>query len=157
METYPVDIDPGQVARWVKAECDVTPSAFKISARRKREARNIPLRAEIHLGDEEREDLTEIATIATLDIAPVHASDGWLLSVVVEDEVGPRTSNGETGDEAERQIDLGTFYKEFIRPGRGNATVTAEVVDSVAKQHLARLLQAIETDRHGAIRGASKS
>ena len=155
METYPVDIDPGQVARWVKMECEATPSAFKISARRKREAREIPIRAEAHLGDEEREDLTEIATIATLDIAPAHASDGWLLSVLVEDEVGHGISNDSTGDETERQIDLGTFYKEFIKPGRGNATVTAEVADPVAKQHLARLIHAIETDLHGAIRGPS--
>jgi hypothetical protein len=156
METYPVDIDPGQVARWVKAECEVTPSAIKISARRKREVREIPLRAETHLDDAEREDLTEIATIATLEIAPVHASDGWLLSVVVEDEIGPRISNGSTGGEAEQQIDLGTFYKEFIRPGRGNANVTAEVEDPAAKEHLARILEAIETNRHGANRGASR-
>jgi hypothetical protein len=157
METYPIDIDPGQVARWVKAECDVTPPAFKISARRKLEAREIPLRATTHLGDEEREDLTEIATIATLDIAPVHASDGWLLSVVVEDEVGPRVSDGGTGGEAEQQIDFGTFYKEFIKPGRGNASVTAEVADSAAKQHLTRLIQAIETNRHGTMRRTSKT
>jgi len=150
METYPVDIDPGQVARWVKAECEVAPFTFKISARRRQEAREIPLRAETHLGDEEREDLTEIATIATLEIAPVHAGDGWLLSVVVEDEIGPRLSNGSAGGEAEQQIDLGTFYKEFIRPGRGNATVTAEIADAAAKEHLGRVIQAIETNRHGA-------
>jgi len=107
MQTYPVDIDPGQVARWLKAECEVAPSTFKISARRRQEAREIPVRAETHLGDEEREDLTEIATIATLEIAPVHAGDGWLLSIVVEDEVGPRISNGSAGGEAEQQIDLG--------------------------------------------------
>jgi hypothetical protein len=156
METYPVDIDPGQVARWVKAECDVAPSGFRISARRSREVREIPVRAETHLGDEEREDLTEIATIATLEIAPVHAGDGWLLSVVVEDEAGPRVSNGGMGDETEQQIDLGTFYKEFIRSGRGNANVIAEVEDPAAKAHLARLIDAIETNRHGTNRGTSR-
>ena len=150
MATYPVDIDPGQVTRWLKAECEVAPPTFKISATRRQEAREIPVRAETHLGDVEREDLTEIATIATLEIAPVHAEDGWLLSVVVEDEVGPRLSNGSAGGEAEQQIDFGTFYEEFIRPGRGNATVTAEVTDPAAKEHLDRLLQAIETNRHGA-------
>jgi len=155
METYPVDIDPGQVARWVKAECEVAPSTLKISARRRREVREIPVRAETHLGDEEREDLTEIATIATLEIAPVHASDGWLLSIVVEDELGPRVSNGGTGDEAEQQIDLGTFYKDFIRPERGNANVIAEVENPAAKEHLDRLIEAIETNRHGANLGAS--
>ena len=150
METYPVDIDAGQVARWVKSKCEVAPFTFKISARRRQETREIPLRAETHLGDEEREDLTEIATIATLEIAPVHVGDGWLLSIVVEDEVGPRISNGSAGGEAEQQIDLGTFYKEFIRPGRGNATVTAEVADPAAKEHLARVIEAIETNRNGA-------
>jgi hypothetical protein len=156
METFPVDIDPGQVVRWVKAECDVAPSAFRISARRGQEVQNIPVRAETHFGDAEREDLTEIATIATLEIAPLHASDGWLLSVVVEDEVGPRVSDGDTSGETEQQIDLGTFYKEFIRPGRGNANVIAEVRDSAAKEHLARLINAIETNRHGQNRGGAR-
>jgi hypothetical protein len=156
METYPVDIDPGQVARWVKAECEVTPSALKVSVRRRREVREIPVQAETHLGDVEREDITEIATIATLEITPVHFSDGWLLSVIVEDELGPRVSDGDTGEEAERQIDLGTFYKEFIRPGRGNAIVIAEVQNPAAKAHLTRLIESIETNRHGENRVTSK-
>jgi len=58
METYPVDIDPEQAARWIKAECDVAPPAFRIAARRRREVREIPVRAETHLGDAEREDLS---------------------------------------------------------------------------------------------------
>ena len=117
MQTYPVDIDPGQVARWLKAECEVAPSTFKISARRRQEVREIPVRAETHLGDTEREDLTEIATIATLEIAPVHASDGWLLSVVVEDEVGPRVSNGGTGGEAEQQSRSWDLLQGLHSPG----------------------------------------
>jgi hypothetical protein len=118
--------------------------------------RDIPARANTHLSDEEREDLTEIATIATLEIAPVHASEGWRLSVVLEDELGPRVSNGGgTGEEGEQQIDFGTFYKEFIRTRRGNATVIAESENSAAKTHLTRLISAIETNRHGPNRGPS--
>jgi len=121
MEAYPVDIDPGQVVRWLKAENAAAPGTFRITATRRREIREIPIRRETHLGDEEREDLREIATIATLEIAPIHASDGWLLSVVVEDEVGPGISDG--AGEGEQRIDLGTFDREFIRPGRGSANV----------------------------------
>src|SRR5437899_7897135 len=116
MESYPVDIDPSQVVRWVKSEQERSPSTFRISARRSREVREIPARSELHLGDEEREDLTEIATIGTLEIAPAHTADGWLLRVVVEDEIGPRLSEGEMAGVAEQQIDLGAFYHEFIRP-----------------------------------------
>jgi hypothetical protein len=148
METYPVDIDPMQVVRWIKAEHDAAPASFKVSARRITETREIAVRKEIHLGDEEREDLSEIATIATLHVSPVPASDGWLLSIVVEDESGPRISLGGTTAEAEQQIDLGTFYNEYIRPGRGTANVVVEVEGPAARARVTRLLDAIEKNRH---------
>jgi hypothetical protein len=154
MQTYPVDIDPEQVVRWVRAEHEAAPSTFRITARRTREVREIPIQKETHLGDEEREDLSEVATIATLEIAPRHASDGWLLTIVVEDEAGPRVPDQEAATEGEQQIDLGTFYNEFIRPGRGSANVIAEVEGPGAKARVTRLLNAIETNRHGANRGA---
>ena len=77
METYPVDLDAGQILRWVMAEQQTAPSTFRIIARRATEVREIPARKELHLGDEEREDLREIATVATLEIAPFHSHDGW--------------------------------------------------------------------------------
>jgi len=149
MEIYPIDVDPEQVVRWLKAEYEATPSAFRIVARRNREVREIPVRRENHLGDQEREDLSEIATVATLEVAPVHAGDGWLLRIVVEDELGPRMSDRDAVGEGERQIDLGTFYREFIRAGRGSAYVVSEVEGPAARARVTHLLNAIETNRHG--------
>jgi hypothetical protein len=57
MQSYPPDIDPQQRVRWVKTEYAAAPSTFE------REVREIPPRRETHLGDQEREDLTETATI----------------------------------------------------------------------------------------------
>ncbi len=147
METYPVDIDPEQVVRWVKAECETAPSSLRVTARRMREVREIPVHSEFHLGDEERENLTEVETVATLEIAPSHG-ESWRLSVVVEDEAGPRISEGSEGGATEQQIDLGTFYKEFIRPNRGVSNVIAEVEDESAKAHVTRLVSAIEANSH---------
>ncbi|MBL8585157.1 MAG: hypothetical protein JNM23_00350, partial [Bradyrhizobiaceae bacterium] len=87
METYSVDIDPEQVVRWVLEEHQASPLAFRLVARRSVEPRELPAKSEFRLGDEEREDLSEIATFATLEIAPVHAGDGWRLTVTVEDEL----------------------------------------------------------------------
>ena len=150
VETYSTDIDPKQIVRWFKAECEAAPSSFRISARRGREMREIPSRTEFHLGDEEREDLSEIATIATLEIAPAHATDGWSLTIELEDEIGPRVGRGETTAEGEQPIDLGVFFSEFIRPDRGLATVSAAVEGPAARRRLDRLLAMIETNRHGA-------
>jgi hypothetical protein len=148
MENYPIDLDPAQVVRWVRMEHQRWPSAFRITAMRSQETREIPLRQELHLGDEERDDLTEIATLATLEIAPARAADGWLLRIVVEDEIGPResgprVSDGETAGVAEREIDLGAFYREFIRPGRGNATITGEADSPQSRHRLTRVLDRI--------------
>jgi hypothetical protein len=148
MENYPIDLDPAQVVRWVRMEHQRWPSAFRITAMRSQEMREIPVRQELHLGDEEREDLTRIVTLATLEIAPARAADGWLLRIVVEDEIGPRESfprltDGEMTSVAEHEIDLGAFYREFIRPGRGNATITGEADSPQSRHRLIRLLDRI--------------
>ena len=152
MQSYPVDLDPEQIVQWVMAERRAPPLVFTAIARRTTEPRDLPARREIRLGDQEREDLNEIATIATLEISPIHAGDGWRLTVVVEDEAGPRVPEEGAGDEGEEEIDLDTFYGEFILPGRGSANVIAEVEDSAAERRLAELLSTIERNRHGSDR-----
>ena len=148
MQTYPVDTDPGQLVRWLMAEHQRAPSALKIAARRAVEVKDIPLQGKYHLGDEEREDLSEVAVTGTLEIAPQHAIDGWLLKVIVEDEAGPRVPDREMGVASEQQIDLGTFYRQFVRPERGIATVVAEVENAAAEGRLRRLIDAVTVDRH---------
>jgi hypothetical protein len=148
VERFPVDVDPGQLVRWIMAEHKAAPLSLKTSARRATAVREIPERSEYHLGDEERADLSEVATIATLEIAPAREHDGWLLTVTVEDEIGPRVSAEGAGVEAEQQIDVGTFYKEYIRPGRGVANVVAQVESPSAKLHVSRLLDSIERNLH---------
>ena len=148
MATYPIDIEPKQIVRWLVAEHRATPSLFRVAARRASEVREVPPRPEYHLGDEEREDLSEVDTIATLEVGPAHASEGWSLTVTVEDEAGPRLTNQEASDSPEQQMDLGTFYHQFIRSGRGIATASAEVRDAAGERHLRELLDAILVDRH---------
>jgi hypothetical protein len=149
MRTYPLDIDPGQVVRWIMAEYRAAPSRFRIVARRASEVRDIPARRELHLGDEEREDLSEVDTIATLEIAPAHDSEGWLLTVEVEDEAGPRLPESGLPVEGEQPIDLRRFYDDFIRPGRGIANVVAAVEDDAGELRLSELISSIESNRHG--------
>jgi hypothetical protein len=149
MQSYPVDLDPEQIVQWVMAERHAAPPTFTTTAKRSMEPRDLPSRPELRLGDEEREDLSEIAIIATLEIAPVHANEGWRMTVVVEDEAGTRAPEEDGGEEGEEEMDLDTFYDEFIRPGRGSASVVAEFEDAAAERRLAALLSTIERNRHG--------
>lgn len=155
MQTYPVELDPEQIVRWALAEQQAAPTSLRMLARRAVEVRDIPVRKEYHLGDEEREDLSEVATIATLEIAPAHTGDGWRLIVEVEDESGPRMG-GSPDILTDETIDPGAFYNEFLRRGRGTASVTAEVDGDAAEARLSRLLEAIEGNRHPLAAGKSK-
>jgi len=148
METFPVEIDPEQIVSWVIAEQHAGPSSLGITASRTTETRDIPMRKDLGLGDEEREDLSEVATVATLAIAPFHSEGGWKLTIVNEDEVGPRALATRAAIGGEEEIDLGAFYRDYIASGRGSVNVTAEVDSSSAKAHMTRLLDAIETNRH---------
>ena len=65
----------------------------------------------------------------------------------MEDEIGPRTESNRVDAGTERNIDLGTFYNDFIRPGRGIATVVAEVASPAGRRKLSRFLETIERDR----------
>jgi hypothetical protein len=147
MQTYPVDTDPGQLVRWLIAEHERAPSALKIAARRA-VARDLPPQGKYHRGADEREDRSEVAVTATLEITPQYASDGWLLKVIVEDETGPRAPDRQIGVEAEQPIDLGTFYRQFVCPERGIAMVMAEVHSAAGEGRLGRLIDAIAVDRH---------
>jgi hypothetical protein len=152
MQSYAVDLEPEQIVRWVMAERRAAPLTFTAIARRGSEPHDLPARRELRLGDQEREELTEIATIASLEIAPVHAGDGWRLTVVIEDEAGPRIPEEGAAEEGEEEVDLDTFYDEFIRPGRGSANVVAEFEHAAGERHLADLLGMIERNRHGSER-----
>jgi hypothetical protein len=149
MEPFPVDIDPKQIVRWLIAEHRASPPSLKIAGRSTTEVREIPNREDLHLGDEEREDLSEVATVATLEVAPAYPSDGWQMTITVEDEIGPRGPGRGTMVEADQQIDLETFNSLFIRPERGTATVVAQANDAAAEARLSSLLASIENDRHG--------
>jgi hypothetical protein len=156
MESFPVDIDPGQIVRWVMAEHKTASSNLKTVTTRATEVRELPTRGEYHLGEDERADLSEVATVAILQIAPAHGNDGWRLIITVEDEIGPQGSAYEAGPQAEQQIDLGTFYNEFIRPGRGTANVVAQVDSSAARRNVTHLLEAIERNRHAVAQATAR-
>ena len=149
MEPFSIDIDPKQIVRWMITEHRVTPASLKVIARRTNEVRQIPARAYLHLGDEEREDLSEVATVATLEITPAPPSDGWRMTVTVEDEIGPRGPGRGVMVEDDEQIDFETFNRLFIRPERGTTTVVAQADDAAAEARLSSLLASIETNRHG--------
>lgn len=148
MQSYPLDVDPEQLIRWVMAEREANPSRFRLAANRAIETRDIPLRKELRLGDEAREDVSDVATLATLEFAPAQ-NEGWSVTVVIEDNIGPQPVEDASEETAEEDdLDLETFFEEFIRPGRGTATIVANAQTPAAKERLSFLIADVIRDRH---------
>jgi hypothetical protein len=157
MQSYPIDIDAQQVVRWIMAERRAAPSKYRINVSRAFDTGKLPERKELRLGDEERENLSETAIVATLEITAAHPSDGWLLTVVVEDEIGPTVPDESERVEDEQEIGIDVFNEEFIRPGRGNVSVFAEVEGPTSKARLTRIINNIEKDQHASGRGGRRA
>ncbi|NRP74852.1 hypothetical protein ILFOPFJJ_05775 [Ensifer psoraleae] len=82
-----------------------------------------------------------------VDIDPkqiVPAAGGWVLTVTVEDEIGLRPARG-----GMLEIDLASFYDQFVRTGRGTASVAAEVDGPEGEVRLSRLLDAVKRRHRG--------
>jgi hypothetical protein len=146
VETYPVDIAQEQVVRWLMVEGRLHAFDLLVSATRSFEPRE--LAGEERLGDEEREEVSEIAEVGLLEVMPRQKPHIWTLRVRVEDDIGPRLPEDEPVPETEEELDLPTFYEEFIKADRGVAEVSVEVDSPAAKASFNRVLEAILTDQH---------
>lgn len=82
------------------------------------------------------------------------------MTLSVEVELEPIVPGEDSAEEEREPIDLDTFYLDFIRSGRGTASVTAEAESAEAEADLNRFLHAIETNAHvpeGTSRKAGKA
>ena len=90
METFPVDIDPEQIVRWVMAKTSSSTrrhSEFPHGA--PRNAGNPKPERDSPRGSGTRGHERSRYHSDFVEIAPFHSSDDWRLIVVVEDEAGP--------------------------------------------------------------------
>jgi hypothetical protein len=148
VETYPVDVAAKQIVRWLMDE--ERRHAFDLLVRTTRSYQRSDLgpQEDSRLGDAEREDLVESVEIGVLEVMPRHKPSLWTLSVRVGADIGPGLPEDEPVPDGAEEIDLETFYHEFIKADRGLAEVSAAVESAGAKGSLTRVLEAIREDRH---------
>lgn len=95
----------------------------QINASRHYLPEEIPTLEQSRLGEVESEDISEITAVGVLEVAPLHAADGWLLRVRIEDTRGRRLPEDTPASDQPEEIDLATFQEAFIVPERGTAFV----------------------------------
>lgn len=156
METYPIDLAPEQVVRWLLDED--RQHAFDILVNATRSYRPGELRGGLSgsLDDAERDELSEICEVGHLEIRPRREPHRWALRVRIEDDIGSRLPDDEPVPEGEEEIDLAAFYEEFVASDRGVADVSVEAENAAAKANLNKLLDAILTDRHDPGKGSPR-
>ncbi len=152
MDTYPLDIDPKQIVRWLIEEQRSGRLHLDVLATRSYITEPLGEAEMQRLGDEEDEDLSDVLAVGILDVSPAAESDGWVLRMRVEDRIGPRLPEDGDAPDGEEEIDLETFETEFILPERGTIDVSPDAKDSVAKGRVTRLFGHMLRNEHSAAR-----
>jgi hypothetical protein len=150
MKSVAVDLAPNQVVRWLLDEGRLHAFDLLVSATRSYQVNLLSPEDQAGFSEEQKDDLSEVSEIGVLEVRPRDNPHRWTLRVRVADDIGPRTPEDEPVPEGEEDIDLPTFYEEFIRDNRGIAEVSAEVEGPAAKGSLNRILAAMLTDQHNA-------
>jgi hypothetical protein len=148
MESYALDIAPEQIVLWLLSEQRAGRVTLQVSAWRAYETAEVAERQLSLLGDEEREELSDVLEIGLLEVAPPPGGAPWVLRIRFEDDVGPRLPEDEPAPEGEEEIDLQTFYDAFIARPRGTLQVIVEIESPAAKGHFNKVLDMIRRDRH---------
>jgi len=148
VEAYPLDIDPNQIVRWLMNEERQRASDLLVRVTRSYWRRDLGPQDDSKLGDAEREDLGESAEVGLVEVRPRHHPSLWTLRIRVADDIGPALPEDESVPDSEEEIDLATFYADFIKADRGLAEASAEAESAGAKGSLTRVLEAMREDRH---------
>lgn len=148
METYPLDIAAKQIVRWLMDEERSEPRGLQISASRSYLREEVPTPQERGLGDEEREDLTEVTAVGVLEVAPHHKTDGWLLRVRIEDAIGARLPDNTSASDDPEEIDLEKFWEAFIVPQHGTAFTSVDAETTEAWTSFQSLLDEMRANKH---------
>jgi len=148
METYPVDVDPKQIVRWLMNEERQRDADLLVTVTRTYWRRTLRPQDDSRLGDAERDDLGESAEVGFVEVRPRHQPSLWTLRIRVADDIGPTLPEDEPVPDGEEEIDLATFYADFIKADRGLAEVSAEAESAGAKGSLTRVLEAMRENRY---------
>jgi hypothetical protein len=141
-------VEAKQIVRWLMDEARRPAFDLLVTATRSYQRSTLGAGEDSRLGEAEREDLSEITEVGLLEVTPREKPSGWTLRVRVEDDIGPGLPEEEPVPAGDEEIDLATFYEEFIAADRGLAEVSAEAEGTDAKASLVRVLDAILKDRH---------
>jgi hypothetical protein len=150
MTVYPLDVEAEQVVRWLMDQQASNGHDLEIRASRAYTMVENAREQEPTLGDEEKEDLTEVTVTGTLEVVPRHHPDGWVLRMRVEDELAPRSLDDDELPEGEEEIDLAAFNELFVLPQTGTSFVEAEAGTPEDWERFQVLLAEILTNRHAA-------
>lgn len=148
MESIAIDLAPEQIVHWLLDEDRRDAFDLLINATRSYRVGALSEEERTSLDDTEGGEIGEISEVGHLEVRPRREPHRWVLRVRVEDDIGPRLPEDEPVPQNEEDIDLATFFEEFIASNRGIADVSAEVEGPAAKASLNHILREMTMDWH---------
>ncbi len=146
MPNFPIDIAPEQLLRWLKTELSNRPNELSIRAEREFVAAPVDKES---AGIGADTDITSVAAVGRLEVRPAEPSDGWILRMRAEDQLGDHIPGDRSVDEEAEEIDLEAFEKLFLDPsGRAFIETVLVAETTEAARRAGPMFADILIDRH---------
>jgi hypothetical protein len=138
MDEYSVDVLPGEVLAWVRAD-----AARKSPRLWVRAAKSYWI-DEVSPGESARpaegDDVSPVMARGVMEISPQRGRGGWTLQLVAQDSVGLREDGEDAGYENDDNMTVKAFEDDFLFPEHGEVEVVVLAEDAAAWRRFGRWL-----------------
>ena len=142
MDEYEVDLLPGEVVGWLRADAERAAPQLWVRASKTYVAETDFDRETYGVG--EGDDLALVRVEGLLEISPQGERGDWTLQLRVEDVVGVLPGGAEDeGYEDEENMPLDVFEEQFLIPEKGEVEVLVLAEDAGAWSRFERWLAAM--------------
>jgi hypothetical protein len=135
MDEYSVDLLPGEILAWIRADAVRKRPRLWVHASKVYEVESAPGSEDDMAGD----DLSDLTVRGILELSPQHRS-GWRLEIRAEDSVGLSGAGDGEGYENEDNLTVDAFEAQFLVPERGEVEVVVIADDTAAWRAFQRWL-----------------
>jgi len=90
---------------------------------------------------EPEDELNEVVKLGTMDVEPTGTPEGWTLHVSIVDELGDHLPDDEEAAGEPEEIEVGDFWKEFVRIGPDSTLAEVSAESGAAKQRFDTFLE----------------
>lgn len=138
MDEYPLEIPPGEVLAWVRADRRRKTPLLWVRASKRYEVEPDETGALAQVGEDQ--EAVAVVVSGLMEISPRRGAGGWTLQISASDPEGLRPRGEDDGYEDDDDIGIDAFAADFLASASSRVDVVAQADNATAWRRCRRWL-----------------